>query len=163
VILESVGAPGTLIVICGLPYSGKTTLARRIEVERPALRLSPDEWIAGLLPPGWDRGELDRLRDPVEEIQWELARRVLQLGLDVVLEWGSWGRHERDAHRAGAREIGAGFELILLDVDIEVLVDRLRRRNHAFSITEEELRNWASAFERPTDAELRDVWKPGER
>jgi len=43
--------PGTLIVICGLPYSGKTTLAR-IEAERPAVRLSPDEWIERLLPPG---------------------------------------------------------------------------------------------------------------
>lgn len=154
---------GTLIVICGLPYAGKTTLARRIEVERPALRLSPDEWIAELLPPGWDRAELDRLRDPVEKVQWELARRTLLLGVDVVLEWGSWGRGERDALRAGAREIGAGFELLFLDVGLDVLLDRLERRNAApppgtFGITADELCRWWPVFERPSEEELRDVW-----
>ncbi|MFZ0544969.1 MAG: AAA family ATPase [Candidatus Promineifilaceae bacterium] len=39
----------TLILICGLPGSGKTTLARQIEQSRSALRLCPDEWIARLL------------------------------------------------------------------------------------------------------------------
>lgn len=159
------GVPGTLIVLCGLPYSGKTTLARRIEVERPALRLSPDEWIERLLPPVWTREELDRFRDPVEGIQWELVRRVLELGVNVVLEWGSWGRGERDVLRAGAREIGAGFELIFLDVELDVLVDRLHERNGlpqpgTFSISEAELRNWWNRIDRPSLEELRDVWAP---
>jgi predicted kinase len=41
----------TLFLICGLPGAGKTTLAKEIELARPALRLCPDE--ANLLsPPG---------------------------------------------------------------------------------------------------------------
>ena len=39
----------TLFLICGLPGAGKTTLAKQLERERPALRLTPDEWIAPLL------------------------------------------------------------------------------------------------------------------
>ena len=39
----------TLFLMCGLPGTGKTTRARRLERERHALRLSPDEWIAPLL------------------------------------------------------------------------------------------------------------------
>lgn len=157
--------PGTLIVLCGLPYSGKTTLARRIEVERPALRLSPDEWIEPLLPSAWTREELDRFRDPVEGIQWNLARRVLALGVNVLLEWGSWSRSERDVLRAGAREMGAGFELIFVDVELDVLVDRLHERNKlpqpgTFSISEVELRNWWNRIERPSREELRNVWAP---
>ena len=34
-----------LHLICGLPGAGKTTLARRLDVELPALRLSPEEWL----------------------------------------------------------------------------------------------------------------------
>lgn len=34
-----------LILMCGLPGAGKTTLAKRIEIEEDALRLTPDEWM----------------------------------------------------------------------------------------------------------------------
>lgn len=151
--------PGTLIVICGLQCSGKTILARQIEVDRPALRLSPDEWIAELLPDGWDRAELDRLRDPVEKVQWDLARRALALGIDVVLEWGSWARVERDVLRAGAKSVGAGFELRFLDVPLAELLTRLEVRNASllpgtFAIKPDEVERAWRAFERPTDEEL---------
>jgi hypothetical protein len=63
----------TLHLMCGLPCSGKTTYARRLEAEQSALRLTPDEWINRLLPPDWDRSELDRLRNPTEAIQWDVA------------------------------------------------------------------------------------------
>jgi predicted kinase len=157
--------PGTLIVLCGLPYSGKTTLARKIESERPAVRLSPDEWITELLPENWTREELDRMRDPAERLQWKLARRLLHLGVDVVIEWGSWGRYERDALREGARAIGAGFELVLLDPPIETLLERLKARNESpplgtFWISADELRHFATFFERPTAEELLDSWRP---
>ena len=35
-----------LLLTCGLPGSGKTTLARRLATERGAVRLSKDEWMA---------------------------------------------------------------------------------------------------------------------
>ena len=34
----------TLHLMVGLPCSGKTTLAKKLEQERSALRLTPDEW-----------------------------------------------------------------------------------------------------------------------
>jgi predicted kinase len=34
----------TLHLMVGLPFSGKTTLARKLEQECSALRLTPDEW-----------------------------------------------------------------------------------------------------------------------
>jgi predicted kinase len=59
----------TLFLICGLPGGGKITLARQLERSQPALRLSPDEWIAPLLADPADTAELDRLRSPVEAVQ----------------------------------------------------------------------------------------------
>ena len=35
---------GRLVLICGLPGAGKTTLAKRLEHELRAVRLCPDEW-----------------------------------------------------------------------------------------------------------------------
>ena len=97
----------TLYLICGLPGAGKTTLARQMEQSLPALRLSPDEWIAPLLADASDQAELDRLRAPVEAIQWNIAARALILGVDVILEWGFWARSEHQDYRARAEALGA--------------------------------------------------------
>ena len=55
----------TLHLICGLPGSGKTTLAKQLETSEGAVRFCPDEWIAEILLDPDDRAEMDRLRDIV--------------------------------------------------------------------------------------------------
>ena len=40
----TIGSPSRLILTCGLPGAGKTTLARRLAVEHGAVRLTKDEW-----------------------------------------------------------------------------------------------------------------------
>ena len=39
---------GTIVLLCGLPGSGKTTTAKSLARDRRAVRLCPDEWIAYL-------------------------------------------------------------------------------------------------------------------
>jgi len=151
----------TLFLICGLPGAGKTTLARQLESARPALRLSPDEWITPLLANPTDLAELDRLRTPVESIQWEVAKRVLTLGVDVILEWGFWSQAERASYRTAAEALGASVELHYLAVGRDELWARLARRNASlplgtFVVTEDQLDLWSSWFEPPTADELHD-------
>lgn len=149
----------TLFLICGLPGAGKTTLARQLEQVRPALRLSPDEWIARLLADVSDQAELDRLRSPVEAVQWDVAKQVLALGRDVVLDWGFWSRAERLSYRSHAEALGARTEVRFLDVGRDELWKRLTRRNAdlppgTFAVTKEQLDLWWSWFEPPTADEL---------
>ncbi len=43
-----------LILTCGLPGAGKTTLARQLAADRSALRLTKDEWMWALGSSPWE-------------------------------------------------------------------------------------------------------------
>jgi predicted kinase len=157
-------APGTqpgaatLFLTCGLQAAGKTTLARQLETNRPALRLTSDEWLHQLYP-HLSPAELEPFRGTVEAVQWEVAERTLTLGRDVVIDWGLWSRKGRDQLRTRARELGARVVLCLLDPPREVLWNRLAQRNAhlpagVFANTEADLDRAIRIFERPAAEEL---------
>ncbi len=145
----------TLFLICGLPGSGKTTLAKQLEHTYSALRLCPDEWISAILADVSNTIEMDRLRTPVESVQWEVAKRALTLGINVILENGFWSREERDSYRAQADSLGANVKLIYLNVDRDELWARLKKRNEnlpqgSFAVREDQLDLWLGWFQPPT-------------
>lgn len=149
----------TLFLICGLPGAGKTTLAKELEQQHSAIRFSPDEWIAQIIADVNDLEELDRLRTPVETVQWQMAKRCLSLGCNVILEWGFWSREERDFYRREAEALGAKAQLIYLAVERDELWRRLERRNAnlpegCFVVTEQDLDLWSSWFQAPSADEL---------
>jgi len=146
---------GRLVVVCGLPGSGKTTLGIRLETEYGAIRLSPDEWMEAIGVDIFD----ERTRERIERLQWQLALRLLQLGQIVVIEWGTWGRNERDALREGVRALGAAVELRFLEEPLEVLWDRVRardmeRRLGRRPLTRADLEIYAGKFQPPDAPEL---------
>ncbi|AHG92838.1 hypothetical protein J421_5303 (plasmid) [Gemmatirosa kalamazoonensis] len=139
-----------LIIICGLPGSGKTTRARQLEAALGAVRLAPDEWMEALALDLYD----EQARARVEALQWDLARTLLARGLTVVIEWGTWGRAERDALRLGARALGATVELHYLTAPPHVLLERVRRRGREDPPMElADILRWSDAFQVPTEEE----------
>jgi predicted kinase len=107
----------TLYLTCGLPGSGKTTLAERLEREAPALRLTADQWLHELYPGiSTPDAETGSFRARVESLQWPIAVRALELGCSLVLDWGVWARRKRDLCRTGAREAGARVVLVVAEV-----------------------------------------------
>src|SRR5438046_175202 len=149
----------TLHLMVGLPCSGKTTLAKRIEQERACLRLTPDEWIQRLFGVDVRLDVLDAARDPIEALLCEVAAKVLQMGGDVILDFGFWTRAERDAFREHAAELGAQCVIHYADVPEGELWRRLRERNAnlpagCFRIDEKRVSDWAKLFEPPADDEL---------
>jgi predicted kinase len=113
-----------LIIVCGLPGSGKTTHAKLLENRFRAVRLCADEWLQALSLDLYD----EETRAKIEALQWKLGQELLALGLTVSIEWGTWGRSERDTLRNGARALGAAVELHYLSAPADVFFDRIQRR-----------------------------------
>ena len=150
----------TLHLMVGLPCSGKTTEARRLERELGALRLTPDEWQTALFGDDAFEPEHDARHATVERLLWNIARRALELGVDVILDYGFWAREERDALRAQARALGCACRVHFMDAPLEELIARVAVRNRlsgrepVFTIAPEQLREWAASFEAPDEDEL---------
>ena len=149
--MERSGNAGRLIIVCGLPGSGKTTLAKALESQLHAVRSSPDEWMDAL---SLDLSD-EKGRAKVEGLQWRFAQELLHLGLAVIIEWGTWGRSERDALRIGARALGATVELHYLPLPPDVLFERLQRRGREVPPLERDaVSRWFETFQAPASEEL---------
>ena len=145
----------TLFLTVGLPGTGKTTAARRIEVEQQALRLTKDEWVKAL----YGQENPSSAQDVIEGRLIQVGLRALELGIDVVIDFGLWSRDERSALRQAAADLGAAVELRYFELTPTEQRDRLDRRltdasHTTWHMSEEELAAWAARFDVPTAGEL---------
>ena len=144
-----------LILTCGLPGAGKTTLARQLAADRGGVRLTSDEWLWAIGSTPWDAPTQGK----VERELWQLAQEIVRLGLSVVLDFGLWARVERDELRSVARGLGVGVELHYIEVPADELWRRIDRRNSqppwdSRPIRRADLDGWLPLFQAPDAAEL---------
>jgi predicted kinase len=150
------------VLICGLPASGKSTLARRLAPTISAIRLDKDQWTTHLGHDPWD----DNFRPRIEGQLWTLTQELLATGQSVILEWGHWARAERDEKRLGARALGVGVELHYpTDAPLEELIKRADRRTAsgewtASPMARAHFEEWAMIFQPPDEDELLLFDKP---
>lgn len=88
-----------------------------------------------------------------------IGLRALELGINVVIDYGLWGRDERSALRASAADLGAAVEIQYFELKPAEQRQRLDRR-HAeephttWHMSDEELATWAAIISVPTAGEL---------
>ncbi|SCF27909.1 Predicted kinase [Micromonospora matsumotoense] len=145
----------TLFLTVGLPCTGKTTAARRIEIERKALRLTKDEWVKALYGP-----ENPPLAgDVIEGRLIQIGLRALALGTNVVIDYGLWDRNERSALRQAAVDLGARAELCYFALTPSAQRRRRDQRqaeapHTTWPMSDAELVEWATRMDIPTPGEL---------
>ncbi len=145
----------TMYVMVGLPASGKTTRARQLETDCQALRLTPDEWMIPLFAQAEASGKRDVLEG---RLVW-LAIRILQVGVDVIVDFGVWSKDERSALRHLAAQAGADCELVYLAVEQAEQRRRVEARFAAdsqstFEIHPGDLALYRGQFQAPDHNEL---------
>jgi uncharacterized protein len=129
--------PALLVITCGLPGTGKSTVVRRLAARTGFTMFSSDvvrKETAGLPPEEHQYeafGEGIYARDYNERTYAELLRRarpVLLEGRSVILDASFIRRSDRKAAARLAMETGAQFACILLDATPEIVRRRLDRR-----------------------------------
>jgi predicted kinase len=145
----------TLFLTVGLPGTGKTTLARRLEADHGALRLTKDEWVKALY--GADNPA--EASDVIEGRLIDIGLRALELGTNVVIDFGLWSHDERSALRQAAADLGATVVICYRELVPDEQRDRLARRladapHETWPMSDRELAGWAAAFDVPTPGEL---------
>lgn len=148
------GQPALFLTV-GLPGTGKTTAARRIEAEHGALRLTKDEWMKALY--GHDNPA--SASDVIEGRLIQIGMRALELGISVVIDFGLWSRDERSALRQAAADIGAAVVICYLELTPTEQRKRLDQRlaeapHETWPISDQQLTEWAPRIDIPTSAEL---------
>lgn len=144
-----------LFLTVGLPGTGKTTAARRIEMQENALRLTKDEWMKAL----YGLANPPSASDVVEGRLIDIGLRALGLGINVVIDFGLWGREERCALRAAAADLGAVVQMRYFELTTAEQRRRLDRRqtdepHSTWHMSDEELATWAAIINVPTSGEL---------
>ena len=114
----------TLFVLTGLPGSGKSTHAAALAENTGALHVAMDDEVVARGLSLVDYEARFALQPQVE------ARigTLLAEGHDVIAEFGSWTREERDRLRELASASGARTELHFVDAPVAVCAARVRAR-----------------------------------
>ncbi|MFJ9691165.1 AAA family ATPase [Kitasatospora sp. NPDC101183] len=152
------GRSSTVVLMCGLPGSGKTTYAKGL-VRRGFVRLSIDEVVWQRLG-GRDAGvvlaaeEFDRLKEEVRQQQRLELVELMRAGRDVVVDYSFWSRAAREEYKTLVESHGCRWELVHLKADRETLEHRLAVRNgqegaNAVTVDEALLHRYLAAFEEP--------------
>lgn len=158
-----------VILICGKICSGKGWYTRQLQRERNAVVLSCDEIENDLFHHGLgDR--YDEISADIKRYLHKKAVEIARAGSTVILDWGFWGRAEREAASAYYREAGVPFEWHYVEISDEDWKRNIESRNRAvaagettdYAVDSGLLEKLQSLFETPTHGEI-DVWYVNKR
>ncbi len=155
---------GRVILLCGKICSGKTHYAAELCQTHDLLTLSCDELMYELYR--HEEGtDFDRLADRVKAYLHRKAIEAAHAGADVLLDWGFWGREERQRVTSLYRREGIDVVWHYLAISDAVWQRNIARRNAAcqrdettdYPVDEGLLQKLADRFEPPEPSEM-DVW-----
>lgn len=158
---------GTLHLACGKIAAGKSTLCARLAAVPDTILVSEDEWTKTLFGDEMrDVADYVRVSARLRSAMGPHVTRLLEAGVDVVLDFPGNTRATRAFWKAVAEAAGARLVLHWLDVPDDVCRERLHRRNaegeHDFAgVTDEQFDLITSRFEPPDAAEGLEIAREG--
>jgi predicted kinase len=152
----------TAHLISGLPCSGKTTYAKARVADMNAVHFALDYWLITAFGSYSIQsiGHEEHVRRVLacRKLIWKSATGFLARGVDVILDDGFFFRDNRIQHIQQAKEIGAQAVIHYVQAPLEVLRNRIQKRNanlptYNFLIEPSMLEIFAGLFEVPSPSE----------
>jgi hypothetical protein len=106
-----------------------------------------------LYPEIKDSAEFKILHDRSKHLAWDVVIRAIELGNNIILDWGFWSRISRDEAREKLSAAGAIVKLYYLCCSDELMTQRVKERNkqlhdaHPFKIDEHTLAEFRQRFD----------------
>lgn len=119
---------GTVHMLCGFIGAGKTTFARQLERQVNGFRLSLDYPMVALFGTNPPQDSFVDYRNRIEGINLAYARRLLEIGVDVIFDYGFWGRAYRDKLRVFAADCGAPLKMHYIQTPDNIMRSRATAR-----------------------------------
>jgi predicted kinase len=152
-----------LYILCGIPFSGKTTLSKELEKTLGFKRVDLDEVKfelfgsdvkdSGINQEGWDK---------IYQEMYKLIEESLVKGQTVLHDTGNFTKHERDLVKNIASKLGIEAITIFVNTPVAVARERLlqnRRINHRFDVTDEDFESTVNEMEQPAESEKHIVYE----
>jgi len=122
-----------LVIVCGLPGTGKTTLAREVAKNIPAVHISSDAIRMMLLS---KRTYSEKEKEGVYEVMFNKAEELLTAGRSVVLDATFYKKSLREKARAIAEKTKSKFFLVECTTPEGLLRERMVARKKSESESE---------------------------
>ncbi len=142
----------TLHLIHGFVGVGKTTFAKKLEADDSKIRFTCDEWMITLFGTNPPKAYFEMYLDKIKQLIWRDAKKFLELGHDVILDFGFWRKIERDYYRKLGLDMGVEVKLYNLQCPEKERIKRVLARTSAmppdaFIIDEHALQEFKRQFE----------------
>lgn len=153
-----------VIMTCGRICSGKSTYADQLRRKNSAAVLSVDEIMLALFD--HNIGEKhDEYVERTEKFLFDKSVKLVESGINVILDWGFWTKEERRFAREFYRSRNIECEFHYIDISGEEWKLRVENRNKLVSagrsnnyfVDDGLAKKFASIFELPDKEEI-DVW-----
>lgn len=154
--------PVKLYIYCGIPFSGKSTLAKELAKRTGFTRIDPDEFKFAMF--GKDITDLalqQKYYDAVYQEMYKQIKIALKTGQTVIHDTGNFTKYERGLVRDIADKLGVESTTVYVDTPKELARQRLiakRESSQRFNVTDEEFEEAVSEMEIPNSAETHIVY-----
>ncbi len=153
-----------VILICGKICCGKSTYAEKLRKRYNAAVLSVDEIMLSIF--GQYIGEKhDEYCENLQNYLFGKSLKLIEAGINVILDWGFWQRDEREYAKSFYKEHNTECEFHYIDVSDNEWQKRIKKRNETtchcekndYYIDENLAKKFGSLFEIPSENEI-DIW-----
>lgn len=120
---------GTLTFFCGKMGAGKTTKSKTISIEKNAILLSEDDWLAAHYPNQINSfDDYIKFSSLIKPFVKSHVLQILKAGTNVVMDFPANTKNQREWFKQICNEIKCDHELIFLDLSDQECLSQIAKR-----------------------------------